>query len=120
MSLPTRSQTVESARIHVWPAHADDPEHADELRIDLDPQPGTHFDVSSAGLSNSSAKMSFQLPGTPVGAMADGAGLVTGGGVVAGGGVVVAGGCVATSAAIWASVNPTLIDAPVLSLVMDP
>ena len=25
---------------HVWPAHADDPEHADELRIDLDPQPG--------------------------------------------------------------------------------
>src|SRR6476620_9894438 len=29
---------------HVWPAHADDPEHADELRIDLDPQPGTGFE----------------------------------------------------------------------------
>jgi DNA ligase D len=29
---------------HVWPAHADDPEHADELRIDLDPQPGTSFE----------------------------------------------------------------------------
>src|SRR3954451_7211759 len=29
---------------HVWPARADDPEHADELRLDLDPQPGTDFD----------------------------------------------------------------------------
>src|SRR5204863_341704 len=29
---------------HVWPAHAADPDHADELRIDLDPQPGTRFD----------------------------------------------------------------------------
>ena len=27
---------------HVWPSHADDLEHADELRIDLDPQPGRH------------------------------------------------------------------------------
>ena len=26
---------------HVWPNRADDPEHADELRLDLDPQPGT-------------------------------------------------------------------------------
>lgn len=26
--------------LHVWPNRADDPEHADELRIDLDPQPG--------------------------------------------------------------------------------
>jgi len=25
---------------HAWPVLADDPEHADELRIDLDPQPG--------------------------------------------------------------------------------
>src|SRR5437660_11410893 len=25
---------------HVWPSHADDQEHADELRIDLDPSPG--------------------------------------------------------------------------------
>ncbi len=28
---------------HVWPSTVDDPEHADELRIDLDPQPGTGF-----------------------------------------------------------------------------
>jgi len=28
---------------HVWPTHADDPEHTDELRIDLDPTPGVSF-----------------------------------------------------------------------------
>ena len=28
---------------HVWPYLADDPDHADELRIDLDPQPGIGF-----------------------------------------------------------------------------
>jgi DNA ligase D len=28
---------------HVWPYLADDPEHADELRIDLDPSPGVDF-----------------------------------------------------------------------------
>jgi DNA ligase D len=28
---------------HVWPYLADDPEHADELRIDLDPSPGVNF-----------------------------------------------------------------------------
>ena len=27
----------------MWPNRADDPEHADELRLDLDPQPGTGF-----------------------------------------------------------------------------
>jgi DNA ligase D len=30
--------------LHLWPYRADDPEHADELRIDLDPQPGVSFD----------------------------------------------------------------------------
>ena len=30
--------------LHLWPYRADDPDHADELRIDLDPQPGTAFD----------------------------------------------------------------------------
>lgn len=30
--------------LHLWPFRADDPGHADELRIDLDPQPGTTFD----------------------------------------------------------------------------
>jgi DNA ligase D len=29
---------------HVWPSHAADLAHADELRIDLDPQPGVVFD----------------------------------------------------------------------------
>ncbi len=29
---------------HVWPTRAADPEHADELRIDLDPTPGITFD----------------------------------------------------------------------------
>src|SRR5436853_984730 len=28
---------------HVWPSRADDPDVADELRIDLDPQPGVGF-----------------------------------------------------------------------------
>lgn len=30
---------------HVWPYLADDPAHADELRIDLDPSPGVTFDM---------------------------------------------------------------------------
>lgn len=30
--------------LHLWPYLASDPRHADELRIDLDPQPGTGFD----------------------------------------------------------------------------
>src|ERR671917_707429 len=35
---------------HVWPYRAADPEHCDELRLDLDPQPGTDFtDVRRAG-----------------------------------------------------------------------
>jgi DNA ligase D len=36
---------------HVWPHRADDPDHADELRLDLDPQPGTSFpDVRAAAM----------------------------------------------------------------------
>ena len=34
---------------HVWPARADDPEHADELRIDLDPTPGVDFAMVREG-----------------------------------------------------------------------
>jgi len=30
--------------LHLWPYRVDDPGHPDELRIDLDPQPGTAFD----------------------------------------------------------------------------
>jgi DNA ligase D len=33
---------------HVWPNKADDDEHADELRLDLDPQPGTGFPEARA------------------------------------------------------------------------
>ncbi len=29
--------------LHLWPYRADDPDHTDELRIDLDPQPGVGF-----------------------------------------------------------------------------
>jgi DNA ligase D len=35
---------------HVWPYRADDPDHIDELRIDLDPSPGVVFDqIREAG-----------------------------------------------------------------------
>jgi DNA ligase D len=34
---------------HVWPYLADDPDHTDELRIDLDPSPGITFDDIRAG-----------------------------------------------------------------------
>ena len=34
---------------HVWPNKADDPEHADELRIDLDPSPGVDFEMIRKG-----------------------------------------------------------------------
>jgi DNA ligase D len=33
---------------HVWPYRAEDPAHADELRLDLDPQPGTGFGEARA------------------------------------------------------------------------
>jgi DNA ligase D len=31
---------------HSWPCRASDPEHADELRLDLDPGPGTTFEMA--------------------------------------------------------------------------
>lgn len=33
---------------HVWPNLASDPEHTDELRVDLDPQPGVGFEEARA------------------------------------------------------------------------
>jgi DNA ligase D len=36
---------------HVWPYLADDPEHTDELRLDLDPSPGVTFDQIRAAAS---------------------------------------------------------------------
>ena len=44
---------------HVWPYRADDPEHADELRLDLDPQPGTGFAearVAAAGAQGAAGR----------------------------------------------------------------
>lgn len=32
-------------RFHVWPTTAADPQHADELRLDLDPVPKVGFDM---------------------------------------------------------------------------
>ena len=34
---------------HVWPDRAADPEHTDELRLDLDPQPGVDFEEGARG-----------------------------------------------------------------------
>jgi len=34
---------------HVWPSRASDPDHADELRIDLDPSPGVDFPMLQEG-----------------------------------------------------------------------
>jgi DNA ligase D len=36
---------------HVWPSLASDDEHADELRMDLDPQPGVGFDEARVAAS---------------------------------------------------------------------
>ena len=51
---------------HVWPFVDDDPEHADELRIDLDPQPGVDFDdVRGRGASYAACSTSSGSPATP-------------------------------------------------------
>lgn len=40
---------------HVWPTTAADPEHADELRIDLDPSPGVTFPMIQEGATETRA-----------------------------------------------------------------
>ena len=40
---------------HVWPTTAADPEHADELRIDLDPSPGVTFPMIQEGAAETKA-----------------------------------------------------------------
>lgn len=51
---------------HVWPSRASDPDHADELRIDLDPQPGVGFDqVREAAGEVRAALDEFGLRGFP-------------------------------------------------------
>ncbi|HMD47340.1 MAG TPA: non-homologous end-joining DNA ligase [Acidimicrobiales bacterium] len=44
--------------LHLWPYRAEDPGHADELRIDLDPQPGTGFDEVRAAAQHTRALLS--------------------------------------------------------------
>lgn len=51
---------------HPWPYRADDPEHADELRIDLDPSPGVDFsDVRAAALQAKQLLDEFGLTSYP-------------------------------------------------------
>jgi len=51
---------------HVWPYPAADPDHTDELRIDLDPQPGTGFDeVRAAALQVRSLLTELGISGHP-------------------------------------------------------
>jgi DNA ligase D len=40
---------------HVWPYRADDPRHADQLRVDLDPSPGTTFEMVREAASETRA-----------------------------------------------------------------
>jgi DNA primase len=67
---------------HVWPHGADDPDHADELRLDLDPQPGTTFaearvaateldDVDPDELTVASVPSRLERDGDPWGAIDD-------------------------------------------------
>jgi DNA ligase D len=51
---------------HVWPSHAADPAHADELRIDLDPQPGITFvEIRAAAREVAALLEEFGLTGWP-------------------------------------------------------
>ena len=43
---------------HVWPCRAADPDHADELRIDLDPSPGVDFPMLQEGAQEVHALLS--------------------------------------------------------------
>ena len=52
--------------LHLWPYGADDPEHPDELRIDLDPQPGTSFaEIRSAAACVRSLLAELGMVGYP-------------------------------------------------------
>ena len=52
--------------LHLWPYRAADPAHADELRIDLDPQPGVGFDhVRVAGHLTRALLAELGLDGYP-------------------------------------------------------
>jgi DNA ligase D len=52
--------------MHVWPYHADDPDHADELRLDIDPSPGVTFAmVQEAASEVRSLLAEFGIAGGP-------------------------------------------------------
>jgi DNA ligase D len=52
--------------LHVWPYHANDPEHADQLRIDLDPSPGVTLDmVKEAAVETRTLLAELGLEGAP-------------------------------------------------------
>jgi DNA ligase D len=52
--------------LHVWPFRAADPEHADELRIDLDPSPGVSFDMVREAAAETRALLAeLGLEGAP-------------------------------------------------------
>jgi DNA ligase D-like protein (predicted polymerase) len=52
--------------LHVWPYRAADPEHADELRIDLDPSPGVTFAmVQEAAVETRALLGELGLAGVP-------------------------------------------------------
>ncbi|NJQ14387.1 non-homologous end-joining DNA ligase [Streptomyces bohaiensis] len=51
---------------HPWPVRRDAPDHPDEMRIDLDPQPGTGFaDAARVALSLREVLADFGLTGRP-------------------------------------------------------
>ena len=51
---------------HVWPTTASDPEHAVELRVDLDPSPGVHFGMIREAAAEVRALLDeLGMPGLP-------------------------------------------------------
>lgn len=55
-----------SIRFHPWPVLGSDPNHVDQLRIDLDPQPGTSFsDAAAAAVELRSILAELGLTGFP-------------------------------------------------------
>lgn len=57
---------LSTLRWHSWPVHADDTDAVDELRLDLDPQPGTdHTDAARAALVLQEVLQELGLTGFP-------------------------------------------------------
>ena len=58
-----------TVRFHPWPVRAADPDAVDQLRIDLDPQPGSDFSMAVAAASTASGARSS--PGIAYGLIPD-------------------------------------------------